>query len=104
MKTNQSNVPVDVSNEPIPAEYSPVIEEMCRRNHKGWLARQKADGWRLGKEYNVAFKRDPDMLPYKDLSSERKEMYKEHATSLLRYFLVLDCCKIVPKIRLAKSK
>lgn len=54
--------------------------------HANWLAQMKVDGWKYGPEKDADKKRHPCLVPYKDLTPERKTHYHLFRTVVHAFF------------------
>ena len=72
-KTKYEPHPVDTSDISLPAELTPLIDDMCRNVHEVWAATRIAQGWTYGARRDDAAKHHPCLVPYDDLTDEERE-------------------------------
>lgn len=81
--------PVDTSNISLPAELTPLIDDMCRNVHEVWAATRIAQGWTYGSRRDDAAKHHPCLVPYDDLTDEEREFDRNTSLETIKLILKL---------------
>lgn len=77
----------------LPAELTPLIEQMARNVHEVWAKSRLDQGWTYGEERNDALKHHPCLVPYEDLPEVEKAYDRDTATGTIKLI-----CKLGFKI------
>ena len=78
-KTKYEPHPVDTSDISLPAELTPLIDDMCRNVHEVWAATRIAQGWTYGAR----------LVPYDDLTDEEREFDRNTSLETIKLILKL---------------
>ena len=78
-KTKYEPHPVDTSDISLPAELTPLIDDMCRNVHEVWAATRRDD----------AAKHHPCLVPYDDLTDEEREFDRNTSLETIKLILKL---------------
>jgi len=79
--------PLDTHNVDLPAELTPLIEEMAKNVHEVWAQNRIRDGWRYGPVRDDAGKRHPCLVPYDELPESEKEYDRATSQETLKLIL-----------------
>jgi len=93
MKENYIPKPMDTDDILLPAELTPLIEQMARNVHEVWAKSRLDQGWTYGEERNDALKHHPCLVPYEDLPEVEKAYDRDTATGTIKLI-----CKLGFKI------
>lgn len=93
MKENYIPKPMDTDDILLPAELTPLIEQMARNVHEVWAKNRLDQGWTYGEERNDALKHHPCLVPYEDLPEVEKAYDRDTATGTIKLI-----CKLGFKI------
>lgn len=93
MKENYIPKPMDTDDILLPAELTPLIEQMARNVHEVWAKSRLDQGWTYGEERNDALKHHPCLVPYEDLPEAEKAYDRDTATGTIKLI-----CKLGFKI------
>ena len=81
-KTKYEPHPVDTSDISLPAELTPLIDDMCRNVHEVWAATRIA-------RRDDAAKHHPCLVPYDDLTDEEREFDRNTSLETIKLILKL---------------
>ncbi|MBR5299215.1 MAG: Ryanodine receptor Ryr [Bacteroidales bacterium] len=93
MKKNYIPKPVDTDDILLPAELTPLVEQMARNVHEVWAQSRLDQGWTYGEERSDALKQHPCLVPYEDLPEVEKAYDRDTAIGTLKLI-----CKLGFKI------
>lgn len=93
MKKNYIPKPVDTDDILLPAELTPLVEQMARNVHELWAQSRIDQGWTYGDERSDALKQHPCIVPYEDLPEVEKDYDRDTAIGTLKLI-----CKLGFKI------
>ena len=93
MKKNYIPKPVDTDDILLPAELTPLVEQMARNVHELWAQSRIDQGWTYGDERSDALKQHPCLVPYEDLPEVEKDYDRDTAIGTLKLI-----CKLGFKI------
>jgi hypothetical protein len=87
--------PVDTSAVVVPPELLALTERQAENTHEVWARRKLADGWRYGPQTDPAAKTHCDLIPYADLSEDKKAYDRDTALETIKLILALGY-KVMP--------
>lgn len=93
MKKNYIPKPVDTDDILLPAELTPLVEQMARNVHELWAQSRIDQGWTYGDERSDVLKQHPCLVPYEDLPEVEKDYDRDTAIGTLKLI-----CKLGFKI------
>ena len=64
---------IDTTGYTLPAELTPVREQLAAHIHGKWAEERMNQGWSWGAKRDDATKQHPCLVPYRDLSDGEKE-------------------------------
>jgi hypothetical protein len=70
------------SEAPITTFTDQEIEELAQLEHERWCQERVQQGWRQDVMHNDAAKTHPDILPWSDLSDDRREIDRDHVRAI----------------------
>jgi hypothetical protein len=75
--------PIDVTDFPLESEIKDLIEAIAENNHDVWSRQRMDEGWTYGPKRDDDHKKNPDLVPYSDLSESEKEYDRKAARGIL---------------------
>ena len=93
MKNNYTPQPMDTADVFLPAELTPLIEDMAKNVHEVWAKSRLDQGWTYGEERSDAMKQHPCLVPYENLPEVEKAYDRDTAIGTLKLI-----CKLGFKI------
>ncbi len=93
MKNNYTPQPMDTADVLLPAELTPLIEDMAKNVHEVWAKSRLDQGWTYGEERSDAMKQHPCLVPYENLPEVEKAYDRDTAIGTLKLI-----CKLGFKI------
>ncbi|MDE5656154.1 MAG: Ryanodine receptor Ryr [Muribaculaceae bacterium] len=96
MKTEYIPQPIDTSDVELPAELTPLIEDMARNVHEVWAQNRISEGWTYGPVRDDALRHHPCLVPYDELPESEKQY--DRATSQETLKLILKSGFLISKI------
>lgn len=76
--------PVDVSDVTLPAELSPLVEQIARNVHDVWAQGRLDEGWTYGPVRDDALKHHPCLVDYDELRDSEREYDRATALGTLK--------------------
>ena len=96
MKTEYIPQPIDTSDVELPAELTPLIEDMARNVHEVWAQNRISEGLTYGPVRDDALRHHPCLVPYDELPESEKQY--DRATSQETLKLILKSGFLISKI------
>lgn len=87
MKTEYIPQPIDTSDVELPAELTPLIEDMARNVHEVWAQNRISEGWTYGPVRNDALRHHPCLVPYDELPESEKQYDRATSQETLKLIL-----------------
>lgn len=77
---NYTPTPIQTADVIVPKEILDILEILAENTHDHWAQSKLREGWKYGEELSMEFKTHPDLVPYQQLSEEKKDY--DRVTSL----------------------
>lgn len=87
MKTEYIPQPIDTSDVELPAELTPLIEDMARNVHEVWAQNRISEGWTYGPVRDDALRHHPCLVPYDELPESEKQYDRATSQETLKLIL-----------------
>lgn len=87
MKTEYRPQPIDTSDVELPAELTPLIEDMARNVHEVWAQNRISEGWTYGPVRDDALRHHPCLVPYDELPESEKQYDRATSQETLKLIL-----------------
>lgn len=81
--------PVDTSHVKLADDLRELTERLAENAHDVWARRKLADGWTWGPTVDAAAKKHPDLIPYDQLTEDKKEYDRDTAMESIKAILSL---------------
>ena len=79
--------PIDTSDIKLPLELENLIEKLAENAHDVWAKQRINEGWTYGPKRDDINKKNPDLIPYSDLSEYEKEYDRLMAIQTLKIII-----------------
>ena len=89
--------PLDTSSVLLPDDLAALTEQLAEHAHDAWALRKLADGWVHGPVLDAAAKKHPDLIPYADLTEDKKAYDRDTAMGTLKLILALGYTIVPPR-------
>jgi hypothetical protein len=89
--------PVDTTSIQLPAELQTLTERLAENTHDVWARRKLADGWVYGATVDAAAKKHADLVPYDQLTDDKKAYDRDSALETLKLILALGYTIVPPR-------
>ena len=86
---NYQPKPIDTSKVNLPEGLSNLVERLAENAHDHWAIQRMKDGWTYGPERDDKALKNPDLVPYSDLSEDEKIYDRVTATETLKAIVAL---------------
>lgn len=80
---------VDTSAVKLPGSLRELTERLAENAHDVWARRKLADGWTWGPTVDAAGKKHSDLIPYDQLSEDKKQYDRDTAMETIKAILSL---------------
>lgn len=87
MKTEYIPQPIDTSDVELPAELTPLIEDMARNVHEVWAQNRISEGWTYGPVRDDALRHHPCLVAYDELPESEKQYDRATSQETLKLIL-----------------
>lgn len=81
--------PVNTSAVKLPDDLRELTERLAENAHDVWARRKIGDGWTWGPTVDATAKKHPDLIPYDQLSEDKKEYDRDTAMETIKAILSL---------------
>ena len=87
MKTEYTPRPCDTSDVELPAELTPLIEDMARNVHEVWAQNRSSEGLTYGPVRDDSLRYHPCLVPYDELPESEKQYDRATSQETLKLIL-----------------
>jgi ryanodine receptor 2 len=81
--------PIETKSVTLPRGLLGLTEQLAENNHDHWAVLKLADDWTFGPYHDPVAKHHPDLIPYAELSEEKKEYDRRTAMETLKAIVAL---------------
>jgi len=81
--------PLDASRVELDAELRSLLERLAEHHHDVWARDRMREGWTFGRTRDEAGKKDPGLVPYRELPESEKERERRTALEVLQAIAAL---------------
>ena len=81
--------PIDTSTIALPESLNPLVERLAEHVHDIWSEQRFSEGWTWGPERNDQSRKNPCLVPYKDLPEGEKNYDRNTAVETIKAIIAL---------------